>query len=436
MSRVAKLEIGDKTYEFPIITGSEGEVAIDFRTLRSETGCVSFDPGFPNTAVCLSKISFVDGARGILRYRGYPIEQLAEKCSFIEVAYLLIFGHLPTKEELGKFSNALTENAYVNEAMIHFFDSYPPNRHPMAVLSAMVGSLSGWHTEVDKEVTQEDVIRHIPILLSKMRTMSAWSYRKSIGMPVNYPKTNLKYIPNFLHMMFSLPEENYLDKIDEDVKKVILKVLEVMFISHADHTQNLSTFTTKAVGSGRANLFVSISAGISALRGPAHGGATQAVVETLLKSIHKGWDFKRLIEMAKDANNNFRLPGFGHAVYKTMDPRATIIKKYAHILLNKMKIDDPLLDVACRLEEEALKDDYFIKRNLFPNVDFYSGIVYRALNIPIDMFPVMFAIPRTAGWSAQYIEMIKARKYFKIYRPRQIYNGSEKRDVVPIGKRQ
>lgn len=429
MAKMAKLILDDKAYELPIIIGGEDEKAIDVSKLRQDTGYITYDPGFGNTGACYSAITFVDGEKGVLRYRGYPIEQLADSLTFVETAYLLIYGELPTKPQLENFSNAFTQQAMIHEDMKNFFHGYPSRGHPMAILSAMVCSLSAYYPElVNPKPTKAEIDKITVELLSKIRTISAFSYKKSIGEPFVYPRPDLKYIPNFLNMLFSSPAKEY--KIDDDV----VSALRTLLILHGDHEQNCSTSTVRMVGSSQANLFASVAAGICALWGPLHGGANQEVIE-MLKTIYKdGNDVKKYVDMAKDKTKNFRLMGFGHRVYKNFDPRAKIIKKEADTLLRKLGIHDPLLDIAMRLEEVALKDEYFIERKLYPNVDFYSGIILRAIGIPLEMFPVMFAIGRLPGWIAHWKEMIESPET-KICRPRQVYTGQLKRDFVPIEKR-
>ncbi len=429
MEKNAKLIIEDKTFELPIIIGSEGDKAVDIRQLRKQSSYITFDAGFGNTGLCESAITFINGEKGILRYRGIPIEQLAEKGSFIETAYLLINGKLPVKEELERYSKAFTRHSVIHEDMKHFFDGFPSRAHPMAILSSMVCSLSCYYPELIKPDISKEEIEDVAIqLLSKVRTISAFSYKKSIGEPFVYPRSDLKYITNFLNMMFSSPTKEY--KIDED----IVRALEVLLILHADHEQNCSTSTVRLVGSSQANLFASISSGICALWGPLHGGANQKVIEMLQKIHDDGGNLKKYIDMAKDKKSLFRLMGFGHRVYKNFDPRAQIIKKSVHKILSKLHIKDPLLDLAIKLEETAIKDDYFVERKLYPNVDFYSGIIYKAIGIPTQMFTVMFAIGRLAGWIAQWKEMIEAPDC-RIYRPRQIYIGETQRDYIPLEKR-
>ncbi|HOW36480.1 MAG TPA: citrate synthase [Candidatus Omnitrophota bacterium] len=429
MDKTAKIIIDNKTYEFPIVVGAENEKAIDISKLRDETGHITLDAGLANTGTCTSAITYVDGEKGILRYRGYPVEQIAENTTFVEVAYLLIYGELPTRAQLDKFSNSFTEQAMIHEDMKNFFDGYPSTGHPMGILSAMVCSLSAYYPEMQNpEPSKEEIDKIAVELLSKVRTISAFSYKKSIGQPFVYPRPDLKYVPNFLNMLFSSPAREY--KIDED----IVSALRTLLILHADHEQNCSTSTVRLVGSSRANLFASISAGICALWGPLHGGANQAVIEMLKEIQRDGGNVKKYVDMAKDKSNAFRLMGFGHRIYKNFDPRAKIIKKQADKILNKLGIHDPLLDIAVKLEEIALKDSYFIERKLYPNVDFYSGIIYKAIGIPVEMFTVMFAIGRMPGWIAHWKEMIETPS-LKIGRPRQVYTGQHQRNFIPIEQR-
>ena len=429
MEEKAKLTIDGKTFEYPIMTGTEDEKAIDISKLRSDTGYITFDNGFGNTGSCTSAITFLDGEKGILRYRGYPIEQIAEKSTFVETAYLLIYGELPKKDQLDDFSKSFTKQAALHSDMLNFFAGYPSSAHPMCVLSAMVCSLSGYHPELLKpEPTAEEMKLTSAQLLSKVRTIAAYTYKKFKGQAYIPPREDLKYIPNFLHMMFSTPTKEY--KIDD----TIVDALKVLLILHADHEQNCSTSTVRLVGSSWANMFASISAGVCALWGPLHGGANQEVVEMLEEIQKNGGDVKKAVAQAKDPKSSFRLMGFGHRVYKNFDPRAKIIKQKADEVLKKLGINDPLLDIAMKLEEVALKDEYFIQRKLYPNVDFYSGLIYKAIGIPTDMFPVMFAIGRMPGWIAHWKEM-KENPKNKIGRPRQIYTGSQTRDYNPIGKR-
>ena len=420
----AKLTIDKKTLELPIIKGSENELGIDITELRKTTSHITFDPSYANTGSCSSDITYINGEKGILRYRGYPIEQLAENSSFVEVIYLLLNGELPNKKELNTFNKDLTYHTLIHEDMKRFFDGYPMNAHPMGVLSSTVAALSTFYpARVDGDI-QLNIVR----LLAKVKTLAAFAYKKSIGQPLIYPKNDLSFEENFLHMMFAVPSEDY------NVDPAMADAMRLLLILHADHEQNCSTSTVRMVGSSRANLFISIAAGIGALWGALHGGANQRVIE-MLKMIHAdGDDYQKYVNMAKDKNSNFKLMGFGHRVYKNIDPRAKILKKSAHNLLSKMGINDPLLQIAKELEQVALKDDFFVSRKLYPNVDFYSGIMYRALGIPTRMFTVMFALGRLPGWIAQWKEMRNADKP-RIYRPRQIYTGQTKRNFIPIEKR-
>jgi citrate synthase len=422
----AKLTIDGKEIELPIIEGSEGERALDISKLRGETGLITIDPGYKNTGSTQSGITFLNGEAGVLRYRGYPIEQLAEQSSFVEVSYLLIHGHLPSKSELEVFSRGLTYHSMIHEDMRHFFDGFPSSGHPMAMLAAMVGSLAAYYPEsLDPTESPED---HITRLLSKMRTLAAFGYKRRIGQPIVYPRNEQSYCANFLRMMFAVPAEPY--EPDPDV----VKALNTLLILHADHEQNCSTSTVRLVGSSNANLYASVASGICALWGPLHGGANQAVMD-MLRDIHEGeGDYKSFMEAVKDKKSGRRLMGFGHRVYKNYDPRAKILKKMADSLLPKLGVSDPLLDIAKQLEEVALNDDYFVERKLYPNVDFYSGIVYRAIGIPEDMFTVMFALGRLPGWIAQWREMMLDPKKV-IGRPRQIYTGANARDYVPLANR-
>lgn len=428
MSKVAKIELDGKVYEFPVVQGTENELAIDISKLRQETGYVTLDTGYKNTGATMSAITFLDGEEGILRYRGYPIEQLAEKASFLEVAYLLIYGDLPTQEQLDEFASSITKHTLVHEDMKQFFEAYPAQAHPMGVLSAMVCSLSTFYPEsLDPNRSAEKKNRTILRLLAKLPTLAAWSYKNSMRHPFMYPKNEYDYVKNFLYMMFAMPTEDY--KVDP----VVVDALNKLLILHADHEQNCSTSTVRIVGSSQANLYASISAGISALWGPLHGGANQAVIEMLEKIHNDGGDVDKWVLKAKDKDDPFRLMGFGHRVYKNFDPRATIIKKAADDVLEKLKINDPLLDIAKKLEKVALEDDYFKSRNLYPNVDFYSGIIYKALGIPSEMFTVMFALGRLPGWIAQWKEMAEGGE--PIGRPRQIYTGETTRNYVSIADR-
>lgn len=428
MSDKAQIILEGKTYDLPVVVGTENEKAIDVKTLRSESGHIALDYGFGNTGSCKSSITYIDGEAGILRYRGIPIEQLAEKSTFVETSYLLIYGKLPTRQELAEFSTMLTRHSLIHTDMLHFYDGYPSTAHPMGILSSMVCSLSSYYPEYLDPTDAKQIEQVIPRVLSKIRTIAAYSYKKSIGQPVIYPRNDLSYCSNFLHMMFAVPSEPY--EVDEDVVKIVNQLL----ILHADHEQNCSTSTVRLVGSSHANLFASIAAGICALWGPLHGGANQAVIEMLQEIEKNGGDVKKAIALSKDKNSNFRLMGFGHRVYKNYDPRARVIKKSCDALLAKKGIHDPLLDVAKRLEEAALEDPYFIEKKLYPNVDFYSGVIYRALGIPTDMFTVMFALGRLPGWIAHWVEMHKDSST-KIGRPRQIYTGAQETDYVPVEQR-
>ncbi len=428
MGETAKIELEGKVYEFPVIEGTENEKAIDISALRSKTGYITLDTGYKNTGATTSGITFLDGEEGILKYRGYPIEQLAEKASFIEVAYLLIYGELPTQEQLDNFQTSITKHTLVHEDMKRFFEAYPAKAHPMGVLSSMVCSLSTFYPEsLDPNRSSEAKDLTIHRLLAKLPTLAAWSYKNSIRHPFIYPKNEFDYCKNFMYMMFSMPTEEY------NVDPVVIDALNKLLILHADHEQNCSTSTVRIVGSSQANLYASISAGISALWGPLHGGANQAVLEMLEKIHNDGGDVDKWVAKAKDKDDSFRLMGFGHRVYKNFDPRATIIKKACDDVLAKLNINDPLLAIAQKLEKVALEDEYFKARSLYPNVDFYSGIIYRALGIPTDMFTVMFALGRLPGWIAQWKEMTENNE--PIGRPRQIYTGAVTRDYVSIEHR-
>ena len=419
-----ELTINGKTIELPVITGTEKEKGIDVSQLRTDTNYITYDPSYANTGSCASDITYISGEEGILRYRGYPIEQLADNSSFVEVIYLLLYGELPTQEELDSFNKEITYHSLIHEDMKRFFDGYPMNAHPMGVLASTVAALSTFYpARVDGDI-ELNIIR----LLAKVKTLAAFAYKKSIGQPLIYPKNDLGFEENFLHMMFAVPAEDYI------VDPVMAEALRLLLILHADHEQNCSTSTVRMVGSSRANLFISIAAGIGALWGALHGGANQHVIEMLKMINADGGNFEKYVDMAKDNNSNFKLMGFGHRVYKNFDPRAKILKKSADNLLTKMGIDDPLLNIAKKLEKVALNDEFFISRKLYPNVDFYSGIIYRALGIPTKMFTVMFALGRLPGWIAQWKEMRNTDKP-RIYRPRQIYTGITKRDFIPIENR-
>ena len=419
-----ELTINGKKIELPVLTGTEQEKGIDVSQLRTDTNYITYDPSYANTGSCASDITFISGEEGILRYRGYPIEQLADNSSFVEVIYLLLYGELPTQEELDSFNKEITYHSLIHEDMKRFFDGYPMNAHPMGVLASTVAALSTFYpARVDGDI-ELNIIR----LLAKVKTLAAFAYKKSIGQPLIYPKNDLGFEENFLHMMFAVPAEDYI------VDPVMAEALRLLLILHADHEQNCSTSTVRMVGSSRANLFISIAAGIGALWGALHGGANQRVIEMLKMINADGGNFEKYVNMAKDKNSNFKLMGFGHRVYKNFDPRAKILKKSADNLLTKMGIDDPLLNIAKKLEKVALNDEFFIFRKLYPNVDFYSGIIYRALGIPTKMFTVMFALGRLPGWVAQWKEMRNTDKP-RIYRPRQIYTGVAKRDFIPIKNR-
>ncbi len=421
----AKLVLEGKEFEFPVLVGTENEVGIDFTKLRPRTGAIGLDPGFGNTGSCRSTITFINGEKGILRYRGYPIEEVAEAATFEEVCYLLIFGHLPTRGELETFSDQLTHHSMIHESLKKFFDDFPPTAHPMMILSAMVASLSAFYTRAGET---EDVDLNIIRLLAKAKTIAAYSFKRSVGQPFVYPRNDLSYTENFLHMLFAVPAEPY------NVSPVMDRVLNLLLILHADHEQNCSTATVRVVGSSQANLFAAVSAGIAALWGPLHGGANQRVIEMLGMIRDDGKDYKKYVGKAKDKDDDFRLMGFGHRVYKNFDPRATILKKAADELLGELGIDDPLLEIAKHLEEIALEDEYFLERKLYPNVDFYSGILYRAMGLPTDMYTVMFALGRLPGWIAQWKEMREDPRA-RISRPRQIYTGEAQRPYVPLDLR-
>ncbi len=428
MGDVATLKFNGKEIELPLVVGSEGERGLDISKLRALTGLVTLDEGFVNTGATTSAVTFLDGEAGVLRYRGYPIEVLAEKCDFIEVSYLLIYGELPNKEQLDKFQAAVQNHTMLHEAMRSFYNGFPRDAHPMAILSSVVSALSTFYQDSLNSRDPEQVEICIYRLLAKLPTIAAYSYKKSVGQPFNYPQNDLSYCENFLQMMFAVPTEPY------DVDPDFVKALNLLLIVHADHEQNCSTSTVRTVGSADSNLFASISAGICALWGPLHGGANQACVEMLENIRNDGGDVTKYVNLAKKKDSGFRLMGFGHRVYKNYDPRATIIRDMCHRLLKKQRISDPIFEIAQKLEEVALSDDYFVERKLYPNVDFYSGVIYRAMGIPTNMFTVLFAIGRLPGWIAHYYEMIHAPGK-KINRPRQIYTGSTVRDYVPVDKR-
>lgn len=421
----AKVLLGGKEYELSLVEGSEGEIGIEIGRLRQESSAITLDPGYANTGSCKSGITFIDGEAGVLRYRGYPIEQIAEAASFPEICYLLLFGELPTRDELERFEHTLTYHTLIHEDMKKFFEGFPTQAHPMAILSSMVSSLSAYYPH---HATREDDDLNASRLLAKLPTIAAYSYKKSIGQPFIYPRNDLSYTANFLHMMFAVPAEEY------EVPAVLDRALTMLMILHADHEQNCSTSTVRMVGSSEADLFASISAGISALSGPLHGGANQKVIEQLEMIRRDGSNYRKYVDLAKDKDSDFRLMGFGHRVYKNFDPRARILKKAADEVLDALGVDDPLLGIARNLEEVALSDEYFVERKLYPNVDFYSGIIYRAMGLPTNMFTVMFALGRLPGWIAHWREM-KRDPQTRINRPRQIYTGRTERRFVPLDQR-
>ena len=421
----ATLTLNGTEYELPLVTGSEGEIGIDISKLRAESSAITLDPGYGNTGSCLSDITFIDGEQGILRYRGYDIEDLARSCQFSEICYLLIWGHLPDATELAEFRDRMRHHSLIHEDMKKFFEGYTPAAHPMAILSAMVGSLSAYYPDFSDDWDLDlNTIR----LLAKSKTIAAFSYKKSIGQPFIYPRNDLSYSGDFLNMMFAVPPQPY------EISPVMERALNLLLILHADHEQNCSTSTVRMVGSSGANLFASISAGIIALWGPLHGGANQKVIEMLQRIADDGADYQKYIDMAKDKHNDFRLMGFGHRVYKNFDPRARLLKEVADDVLAELGVSDPLLAIAKNLEQVALEDEYFVERKLYPNVDFYSGLIYRAMGIPVRMFTVMFALGRLPGWIAHWREMHDDPRS-KINRPRQIYTGATQREVTPVGER-
>jgi len=426
MTQYVEIIFEKKSYKLPVIVGSEGEKAIDTTKLRQLTGLITLDPGFASTGTCISSITFADGEKGILRYRGIPIEQLADHSSFIETAYLLINGILPTLKEIRHFSDMLNKESLVPEDMLSFFQNVPRTSHPMGVLSSMVNTLRNFYPELD--TTTEEINRAVTLFLSKIQTLAAMSYNISQGHDIVYPLADLSYCANFLNMMFNSQQRPY------QINEAAVNALNIFWILHADHEQNCSTSTVRIVGSGKVNLYAAISAGISALWGPLHGGANLAVIEMLSGILQSGNTAARVVERAKDKKDPFRLAGFGHRVYKTYDPRAKIMKKTCEELLAQMNFKDPLFDLAEELEEIALNDDYFIEQNLYPNIDFYSGIILRALGIPVNMFTVMFAIGRLPGWIAQWKESLDSPDS-RLMRPRQIYNGTAETKYTPIDKR-
>lgn len=428
----AELKINDQTIELPVIVGSENEHALDISKLRGQTGYVTLDYGLKNTAVTRSSITYLEGENGILQYRGYPIEQLAEKASFLEVAYLIIYGELPDKNKLDEFTTGVTNHTLIHENMKKFYEGFPQHAHPMGVLASMVCALSAFYPDIlETDGEDESLNLHVQRLLAKSATIAAWAYKNSVGHPAMYPQNRLDYSANFLYMMFAKPTEEY------EISDTMVDALNKLLILHADHEQNCSTSTVRVVGSSRASLYTSVSAGIMALWGPLHGGANQAVLEMLQRIYDDGGASKQNIDKwigrFKDKNSGQRLMGFGHRVYRNYDPRATILKKSADAVFDELKVNDPLLDIARELEHHALNDSYFVDRKLYPNVDYYSGLLYRAMGIPTDMFTVMFALGRMPGWIANWIEM--TREGQPITRPRQIYTGETRRDYIPLEKR-
>lgn len=428
MGETCTLNLEGQSIELPVVAGTEKEKGIDISSLRSKTGYITLDEAYGNTGSCESQVTFIDGEKGILRYRGYPIEQLAERSNFVETAYLIINGELPTRKDLQKWSSLLTDHARLHEDMKYHFEGFPPHAHPMAILSAMINAMSCFSPELIELESDRDFTVAAAKVISKVRTIAAFSYRKANGLPPIYPRPDLRYSANFLHMMFSQPYENF------EAHPDVVQALSVLLLLHADHEQNCSTSTVRMVGSSGANLFASVAAGVCALWGALHGGANMAVIKMLEEIRQSGASMEEIIRRSKDKNSGFRLMGFGHRVYKNRDPRATIIKEKCDQVLSILKINDPLLDIARQLEERALSDPYFIERKLYPNVDFYSGIILRALRIPMNMFTVMFAIGRMPGWVAHWKE-VRENPKARIYRPRQIYQGNTIRDFVPIDQR-
>jgi citrate synthase len=424
----ASLRIGEEAIDLPIVRGTVGDDGIDIGKLRSSTGMITLDPGYGNTGACTSAITFLDGEEGVLRYRGYPIEQLAEHSTFLEVAYLLIWGELPSRAELDRFVADVTHHTLIREEMRHFFDSFPADAHPMAVLASGTVGMSTFYPDSQNIFEPDAVEITINRLIAKLPTLAAWSFKKAIGQPYVYPRNDLGYAANLLHMMFAVPSEDY------EVDPKVAEALDLLLILHADHEQNASTSTVRMVGSTHANLYASISAGISALWGPLHGGANEDVINTLERIVADGGNVQKWVDKAKDPDDTFRLAGFGHRVYKNFDPRATIIKKAAERVLAATGAEDDLFEVAQRLEEVALNDEYFVSRKLYPNVDFYSGLIYRAIGFPKNMFTNCFAIGRLPGWIAQWKEMLESSET-KIGRPRQVYTGPDARDYISIEQR-
>ena len=427
MSEKATLQVNGEKYEFPVVEGTENELAIDIKTLRSSSGIITLDPGYKNTGSCESAVTFLDGEKGILRYRGYAIEELAEKADFLEVAYLLIFGELPNEEQLLKFDKDIKAESHVDEEMKKILDGFPKSAHPMGVLSSLTSALIAFNPSSVNVTSDEDMYHAIVRILAKFPVLVAWTLRKKKGLPLEYGSSSLGYVENIHKMMFRRPDQDY------HKNEIVIEALDKLLILHADHEQNCSTSTVRIVGSSHAGLFASLSAGISALWGPLHGGANQAVLEMLQAIDDVGGDTRKYMAKAKDKNDPFRLMGFGHRVYKNFDPRAKILKKAADEVLGDLGIEDRILDIAKGLEKEALEDQYFVDRKLYPNVDFYSGIIYRALGIPVDMFTVMFALGRLPGWIAQYREMRLRGE--PIGRPRQVYIGENLRPFKEVNKR-
>jgi len=427
-STTAQVVLDGKELVLPVVIGTEGEKAIDISNLRRDSGYITIDEGYVNTSSTTSAITFLDGELGVLRHRGYPVEQIAESCSFEETCYLLIYGNLPNAQELAKFQDSIRQHTMLHEDMKAFYNGFPRDAHPMAILSSVVGALSTFYQDYLDPQDDAQVRISVYRLLAKLPTIAAYSYKKSIGQPFNYPRNDLSYCANFLQMMFAVPTEEY------EPDPLMVEALNLLLICHADHEQNCSTSTVRLVGSSNANLFASISAGICALWGPLHGGANEACINMLDQIVADGGNVRKYVEKAKSKTDGFRLMGFGHRVYKNFDPRATIIKKTCDKLLSRLNVKDPLFEVAQELEQVALKDDYFKERKLYPNVDFYSGIIYRAMGLPTQMFTVLFAIGRLPGWIAHWLEMHQAPSP-KIGRPRQIYTGATARDVVPIDRR-
>ncbi len=429
MDNHATLSLQGKSIKLPLVVGTENERAIDISRLRAESGLITLDNGYSNTGSCQSDITYIDGEKGILRYRGYPIEILAQQSGFIETSYLLLFGELPTEAQLAEFRTTLRVHQFIHEDMHHHFNGFPPNAPPMAILSAMINALGCYQPVLYQPDDDEHFMEAAARLMSKIRTIAAASYRKSIGKPMNYPRPDMRYTENFLHMMFSLPFKPY------EPPTEVIQALDQILILHADHEQNCSTSTVRMVGSSQANLYASVSAGVCALWGPLHGGANVAVIKMLSEIHESGMDIASFIDKVKRKETKARLMGFGHRVYKSFDPRAKLIKEACDRVLNTLHVDDPLLDIAKNLEEIALNDPYFVERNLYPNVDYYSGIIMRAIGIPLDMFTVIFAIGRLPGWIAHWREVYTDPRG-RIYRPRQVYNGKTERSFLPIDQRQ